>query len=184
MDVDERLPRIRRLEERVPARRHLSQPAADREDEVGLAQPRGDRFVHRDTEHADVARRSVVDEVLAAERARDRELVRLAERQHVAARLGRPAALADDDERPLGRGEQLAQAREILCAAARARGASTRAPSATSASSASMSSGSASTTGPGLPESAIENASAMCSGIRSALSISHAAFAMPPKTCA
>ena len=32
----------RRLEERVPARRHLAEPTADREHEVGVAQPAGD----------------------------------------------------------------------------------------------------------------------------------------------
>ena len=42
MDVDERLPRIGRLEERVAARRHLAEPAADREHEVGVAKPAGD----------------------------------------------------------------------------------------------------------------------------------------------
>ena len=184
MRVHERLARIGRLEQRVPPRRHLAEAATEREHEVGVAQPPGERLVHRDAEHADVARRAVVDEVLAAKRARDRKLVRLAERLHVAARLRRPAALADDDERSLGGGEQLAQPLEILRREARRGSGSTRAPSATSASSASTSSGSERTTGPGLPESAIENASAMCSGTRSALSTSHAALAMPPKTCA
>ena len=114
MDVDERLARIGRLEERVSARRHLAEATADREHEVGVAKPAGDRLVHRDSEHADVARRAVVDEVLAAERTRDGELVRLAERLHVTARLRRPAALANDDERPLRGGEQLAQPLEVV----------------------------------------------------------------------
>ena len=106
MDVDQRLLRVRRLEERVAAGRHLAEAAADREHEIGVAQPTRDALVHGDTEHADVARRAVVDEVLAAERARNRKRVRLAERLHVAARLGCPAALADDDERALGSDEQ------------------------------------------------------------------------------
>ena len=112
--MDQRLLRTRRLEERVAAGRDLAEAAADREHEVGIAQAAGDRLVHGDAEHADVARRAVVDEVLAAKRARDRKLVRLAERLHVAARLGRPAALAHDDERALGSGEQLAQPLELL----------------------------------------------------------------------
>ena len=113
MDVDERLARSREVEQRVAARRHLAEPAADREHEIGVGQTSREPLVHGDAEHADVARRAVVDEVLAAERARDRELVRLAERLHVAARLRRPAALAHDDERSLGGGEQLAQPLEI-----------------------------------------------------------------------
>ena len=104
-----------RLEERVAARGHLAEAAAEREHEIGVAQPSGDRLVHRDPENADVARRAVVDEVLAAKRARHRKLVRLAEGLDVAARVGRPAALSHDDERALGAGEQLAQALEILC---------------------------------------------------------------------
>ena len=183
MGVDERLLRVRRLEERVAARGHLTESAADREHEIGVAQPPGDRLVHRDAENADVTRRAVVDEVLAPKRARHRKLVRLAERLHVAARLGGPATLADDDEGPLGGGEQLAQPVEVLrCRSDTLR--LERGASAASDSSASTSSGSARTTGPGRPESATENASAMCSGTRAALSISHAAFAMPPKTCA
>ena len=68
MHVDERLPRSRRLEERVAAGRHLAEAAADRErrDRRRGGGPRC--LVHRDAEHADVARRAVVDEVLAAER--------------------------------------------------------------------------------------------------------------------
>ncbi len=83
MDVDERLPRPRRLEQRVAPRRDLAEPTADREHEVGVAKARGESLVHRDPEHADVARRAVVDEVLATEGARDRKRVRLAEREHV-----------------------------------------------------------------------------------------------------
>ena len=93
---------------------HLAEPAADREDEVRVVQPRCDPLVHRDAEDADVARRAVVDEVLAAERARDRERARLAEGEDVAARLRRPATFADDDQRALRGGEQLAHATELL----------------------------------------------------------------------
>ncbi len=114
MDVDERLRRVGCLEERVPARRHLTEPATDRKDEVGVAESARDRLVHRDAQHADVARRAVVDVVLAAEGHGDGKGVRLAERLHVAARLGRPAALTRDDERTLGCGEELAQASEVL----------------------------------------------------------------------
>ncbi len=93
---------------------HLAEPSADREHEVGVENPRGERLVHRDAEHADVARRAIVDVVLTAEGARDGKRVRLAERLRVAARLGRPAPLADDDERTLGGREKLSQASEVV----------------------------------------------------------------------
>jgi hypothetical protein len=114
VDVDERLPRIGRLEQGVAPRRHLAEATADCEYEIGIAKPTRDPLVHRHAEDADVARRAVVDEVLAAEGARDRELVGLAERLDVPARPGRPAAFADDDERALGAGQELAQPLEIL----------------------------------------------------------------------
>ena len=114
MHVDQGLARVGSFEQRVPASRHLAQAATDREHEVGVCETRGEAVVHRHAEDAGVARRGVVDEVLAAERAGDRQLVRLAEREHVLARRGRPAALADDDERALGRGEQLPQACQVL----------------------------------------------------------------------
>ena len=114
MHVDERLARLGRLEQRVPARRHLAEAPADREHEVGVAQPCGDRLVHRDAEHADVARRAVVDEVLAAERTRDGKLVRLAERLHVAARLA-------PSSRPRRRRRAVARRRRAARAAARDR---------------------------------------------------------------
>ncbi len=97
-------------------------PAPEREDEIGLAKPRRQRVVHRDAEHAGVRARPVVDEVLAAERAGGGQFVRLAEGEHVLPGLPRPAAFADDHERPLGRREQLPQPREILVARRRARG--------------------------------------------------------------
>ena len=112
--MDQCLLRMGRLEECVAARGDLAEAAAERQHEVGIVEPAGDRLVHRHAENADVARRAVVDEVLAAKRARHRKFVRLAERLDIAARLGGPAALAHDDERALGAGEQVPQPLEIL----------------------------------------------------------------------
>ena len=112
--MDEHLVRSWWLEQRVAARRYLSQPASDGENEIGFAYPIRKAIVHGNPEDAGVARRAVVDEVLAAERARDRQLVHLAERENALARLRGPAALADDDERPLRCGEELPQTREVL----------------------------------------------------------------------
>ena len=156
------------------------EPAADREDEVGVAEAGRDRLVHRHTEHADVARRSVVDEVLTAKRAGDGQLVRLAEGEDVVAGLLRPAALADDEER---RSAAARSSRSRATSSSDGVGCviSTGGESSTAVVSASTSSGSEHT-GPGRPVSATENASSRCSGIRSARSTSQAAFAMPPKT--
>ena len=121
MDVHELLVRPWHLEQRVPAGRHFAEPAADREHEVGTCEALREAIVHRDAEDAGVAARAVVHEVLAAERARDRELARLAEREHVLACPRRPAALADDDERPLGGGQELAEPLQVLGARSRVR---------------------------------------------------------------
>ena len=111
---------------------------------------------------------AVVDVVLAAERRSDGDPVRLAERGDRRRGLGRPAALADDRERPLraaraarraGPGRSSPGAGWATCAGA---------ASGASVSSNSTSSGSASTTGPGRPPSATENARATSSGRRSA----------------
>ena len=114
MDAHERLAWPGCVEQRVAPRRHLPETAADGEHEIGVAQPRGERVVHRDAEDAHVRRRVVVHEVLAAERTRDRQVVRFAEREHALADLLRPAALADDDQRPLGGRQQFAEASQIL----------------------------------------------------------------------
>ena len=181
MHVHERLARSRRLEQRVPPGRHLAEPTADREHEVRVVQPRGDPLVHRHAEDADVARRAVVDEVLAAKRARDRERVRLAEGEDVAARLRRPAALADDDQRTLGGGEQLAHATELLRARRDARRLDRRRIGDVGLLREHVL-GQREHDRAGPPDTESEIASATCSGMRSAASTSHAAFAIPPNT--
>ena len=72
-----------------------------------------ERRVEADRQVARVDGRVVVDVVLAAERGGDGHGARLAEGEHVLAGLRAPAALADDDERPLGAGQQLPQARQV-----------------------------------------------------------------------
>ena len=82
MNVDERLRRGRRLEERVARGRHLAEPRPDDEEQVGLAYARGELWIDPDADVADVARRVVVERVLSAERRTRRQLVRLEELAH------------------------------------------------------------------------------------------------------
>ena len=83
VDVHERL---RRLDQRVAGRRHLAEPRADDEQQVGVADALGELRVDADADVADVARRVVVDRVLAAERGAGGQLVRLEERAQCPAR--------------------------------------------------------------------------------------------------
>jgi len=79
MDVHERL----LVDERVAGRRHLAEPRADDEQQVGVADAGGELRVDADADVAPVARGVVVDRILAAERRARGELVRLDERAHV-----------------------------------------------------------------------------------------------------
>ena len=75
MRVDERLARARRLQQRVAAGRHLAEPAAEREDQVGLLDVTCELRVHPEREMPRVDVGAVVDVVLAAERRGDRDPV-------------------------------------------------------------------------------------------------------------
>ena len=121
MGVDERLPRLRNVEERVAAGGDVTQAAADGDEEVGLLHPAGERGVEADRQVARVDGRVVVHVVLAAERGGDGQRTGLAEGEHVLPRLRAPATLADDDQRPLRAREELLQAREVAVRRLRAR---------------------------------------------------------------
>jgi hypothetical protein len=113
VDVDERLQRARNPDERVSLRSGLSEPGADDEQQIGLADPARELRVHTEPDVPDVARRPVVDVVLAAERRADRKAIRLHECLNVTGGIRAPAAAADHRERPLGGREQLAQSRHV-----------------------------------------------------------------------
>ena len=170
MRVHERLPRARNVEQRVAARRR-SRRAGRRARRGGRPRARrvASALVHRDAESPAYERRAVVDVVLAAEGAGDGQRVRLAEaRARSRAVSARPAALADDHERALGRGEQLPQPRQVLVARRRPRGPDAaprreRPPPRRARLRAARA-----RPGPGRPESASENARSTCSGRRSA----------------
>jgi hypothetical protein len=85
MHVDQPLHRRRRLQEGVGVGRDLAQAPADRQQHVGVADPRRERRVHAEPRVPRVGGRVVVDVVLAAEGGGDGDALRLAERCDVEA---------------------------------------------------------------------------------------------------
>ena len=114
MDVDELLPRPRDVEQRVAPRRHVAEPSADREEEVGGLDPSRERGIHADRQRPRVALGAVVDVVLATERGHDRNPVLLAEGGHGRSRQRAPATFADDHERARGGAEQLPESAQLI----------------------------------------------------------------------
>ncbi len=107
--MDQRLLRPRRLEQGVAAGRHLAQPHADGEHQVGVANARRQLRIDADADIAGIQRMAVVEAVLEAESAAHRQLPVLGEALQRGAGLGVPAAAAGDDDRPLGREQHAAQ---------------------------------------------------------------------------
>ena len=114
MDVHEGLARPRHVEQRVAAGRYVPELPSDRDEQIGSLHPARERRIHADRQWTGVRARAVVDVVLAAKGRDDRDRVRLAEEDRVLAGLRRPATLAHDDERSLGRRQQLPQATQLL----------------------------------------------------------------------
>ncbi len=114
VDVDERLRRPGKAEQRVATGRDVPETATDGDEQIRLFDPARECGVHADRQVACVRIRRVVDVVLAAKRGRHRNLARLAERDDRSTRLRCPAALADDDERSLGRRQPLGEPAEIV----------------------------------------------------------------------
>jgi hypothetical protein len=108
--VHELLARHGRVDERVAARGHLAQARADGEQHVRGAHALAQDRVHAHADVAHVVLVAVVEEVLEAEGARDRQVVRLGEAADVRAGVRRPAAAAQHHERPLGARQQVPQA--------------------------------------------------------------------------
>ena len=183
MDMDQRLLRHRACRAAC-SRRSSSRPAARRRRAAGRRRLHalGELRVDADADIAGIVRMAVVEQVLAAEGAADRQVVGLGE-----ARGCRRTASASQPppprmhERPLGRGQQLAQlapsARAPGCGRDGLVGRRRRRPSTRSVS---MSSGSASTTGPGRPATARWKAWLTSSGMRAASSISPTHLAIGP----
>ena len=182
MDVDQRSSRPRRRDRREARGLDVTEPRADDEQRVRLAEPRRERRVLSEPEVACVAPRLVVDVVLTAPCCRDGDGARLEPLPETFV-LRRPSTAAHRRSRaaaPPPRaagGAPRARARRGACAAAYGDA------SATSARSTSMSSGTASTTGPGRPDVAVRKARATSSGSRSASSTCATHFVSEPNTC-
>ncbi len=91
----------------------LADPRADREQEVRLAEAVDQRRVGAGAEIADETGEAVVDDVLAAERAADRQVVGIGKAGDVTAGGVAPARPADQHQRPFGKGQEPPQLAEI-----------------------------------------------------------------------
>ena len=111
--MDERLSRRRRLEQRVPRRGHLPEPRADGEQDVGIPDTGREQRVDADADIADIARRVVVQRILAPERRPRGQRVRLEEDAQVGGGGGAPPRPADQGQRPLGSREQSVEPLEL-----------------------------------------------------------------------
>src|SRR4029077_6283876 len=97
--VHELLLRPRRLDERISAGGHLPETRADHEEQIRAADALGELRVDADADVADVMAMAVVEQVLKAERAGDREARAFRERLQVAAGFARPNRAAENHER-------------------------------------------------------------------------------------
>ncbi len=111
--VHELLLRPRRLDERVGAGRHLAQARADHEQQIRAAHALGELGVDADADVADVMAVAVVEQVLEAERAGDREARAFRERLQVAAGFARPNRASQYRERAFRAREQASQLFQI-----------------------------------------------------------------------
>ena len=109
--VHDLLPRARRHDEPVATGRHLAEPGTDDQQQVGVAHPLGEPGIDAEPEVAGVAGMGVVEAILAAERRRGGERIRVHESSEVLARPRGPASAAHDDQRSLRALEQHAQCR-------------------------------------------------------------------------
>src|SRR5439155_8195784 len=111
--VHELLLRPRRLDQRVGARGHLAQARADHEQQIGAAYALGELRVDADADVAGVMAVAVVEQVLEAERAGDREARAFGERLQVAARFASPDRASQYDHRTFHARKQAAQLFQI-----------------------------------------------------------------------
>ena len=109
VNVNERLRRLRRAEQRVAAGRHLTEALAGDEENIGVAHPRRQLGIDRDPDVTGIELVTVVEEILGAKRAGDRNGIGLGEAAHVCARRFVPPAAADDDQRLLRSSEHFAE---------------------------------------------------------------------------
>ena len=99
--MNQRLPWLRNIEQRVAGCGGLPQPRAKRDHQIAVADPVGNLCVETDADMAAVAGMQIVEIVLAAERNADGHFMCRRKRLEIAARLIAPSAAANDQERLL-----------------------------------------------------------------------------------
>ena len=111
--MHERDLRRRDVEQRIALRRHLAEPPPHHDDEIGRLDARQELRVRADAEVAGVRRMQRVEQMEAAERGDHRQSEALGEALNARAGTGRPAAAAEDHERPRCGPDQLLQPRHF-----------------------------------------------------------------------
>ena len=104
--------RLRR--DRVVVRGRLVQAAADDEHRIGGGEPLAHRRGRTETGHPEVERVLVRDDVGSSPGGDDRDLQQFRELQQLGRRAGAQDAAAGEDDRALGRGEQLDDRTQVL----------------------------------------------------------------------
>ena len=99
MNVHEALLRSRHVEVGVPAGRNVAEARPDCEDQIRVANARGQIGHDAQARIAGVERVAIVEEILTAIRARDRQIVLLCEFLNLRAARGVPQATAQDRDR-------------------------------------------------------------------------------------
>ena len=79
------------IEKRVRARSHFTQTRANGNDEIGITHPLGECRVESDANITAIIRMPIVQQILPAERAGSRQVVRFDESAYVVTGLARPA---------------------------------------------------------------------------------------------
>jgi hypothetical protein len=110
MQVHQRLPRHRHLEQGVAVGRDVAQPRPERQDQVGVPDEFLERGVHAQAHVAHVLPAAVVQRVLAPERAGHRQVPCGREAGQVVGCLARPAAAAHHQQRLPGAGQHVTDA--------------------------------------------------------------------------
>ena len=98
INMNQRLPWLRNIEQRVAGCGGLPQPRAKRDHQIAVADPVGDFCVETDADMAAIAGMQIIEIVLAAERNTDGHFMRRRKSLEIAARLIAPSAAADNQE--------------------------------------------------------------------------------------
>ncbi|OIQ79966.1 hypothetical protein GALL_382800 [mine drainage metagenome] len=109
VDVDQRLPRLRCVDQGVAGAADFAQPRTEHQQQVGVAHALQQGRRSAEAELADVVLAAVVEQVLAAKAGDHRQRARRGERVQRVAPGALPARSADDEQRTLRRGQPLLQ---------------------------------------------------------------------------